>query len=99
MQPLFKLCVGLPFWPMSSMRKTHAHFCCAQTAQTAQTATYMQPLFKLCVGLLVEHVECIDSLAGVPDVMRVQLAQAVCASCKLEPEVGLIVCVYVCVCV
>uniref|UniRef100_A0A7S3QLR1 F-box/LRR-repeat protein 15-like leucin rich repeat domain-containing protein n=1 Tax=Dunaliella tertiolecta TaxID=3047 RepID=A0A7S3QLR1_DUNTE len=50
--------------------------------------TRVQPLFELCIAMLVDHVDCIDSLFGVPDVMRVRLAEAVCASCKMEPEVS-----------
>jgi len=55
--------------------------------ENAAHARAAQPLFEMCIALLVDHVDCIESLAGLPDVMRVKLAEAASACCKLEPEV------------
>ena len=47
----------------------------------------MQPLFDICVDVLVEHVDCIESLWGVPDAMRVKLSRLACAKNKLDAQV------------
>jgi DNA repair protein RAD7 len=47
-------------------------------------------LFSLSVKLLVNHINAVTSLWGVPDPIRSQLAAAVCAQRKLSPEVALL---------
>ncbi|GFR40008.1 hypothetical protein Agub_g543, partial [Astrephomene gubernaculifera] len=46
------------------------------------------PLFSLCLDVLTEWVECVESLEGVPDVIKVRLAAHVCARRKMSPEVS-----------
>jgi DNA repair protein RAD7 len=51
-------------------------------------ARHVPPLFSLCLDLLVEHVDEIDSLWGLPDAIRGRLAAAVCAKRRLSPSVA-----------
>ncbi|KAG2483984.1 hypothetical protein HYH03_017151 [Edaphochlamys debaryana] len=46
------------------------------------------PLFATCLGVLTAWVECVESLEGVPDAIRVRLAASVCAQRKMSPEVS-----------
>uniref|UniRef100_A0A7S0WKY4 F-box/LRR-repeat protein 15-like leucin rich repeat domain-containing protein n=1 Tax=Chlamydomonas leiostraca TaxID=1034604 RepID=A0A7S0WKY4_9CHLO len=50
----------------------------------------VRPLFELCIAMLVEHADCIDSLAGLPDVIRARLASAVCEAKLMTPEVAML---------
>lgn len=46
------------------------------------------PLFDACLRVLTTYVDCIESLVGVPDAIRVRLAASVAAKRKLSPQVG-----------
>lgn len=47
-------------------------------------------LFDACVDVLVEYVECVETLWGIPDVIKVKLANAVCQQRKLTPEAAVL---------
>ncbi|CAK0785667.1 hypothetical protein CVIRNUC_008878 [Coccomyxa viridis] len=44
-------------------------------------------LFDMCLGLLVEHIEDIETLYGLPSAIKVQLATAVCSARLMTPTV------------
>lgn len=46
------------------------------------------PLFQIALRLLVTHIDAVESLWGVPDPIRSQLASAVCARRALSPDVA-----------
>ncbi len=60
---------------------------CLGPRPTARVAS----LFSVCLELLVEHVDAVVSLWGLPDSMRTALAVAVCAKRKMTAEVGAVV--------
>ena len=37
----------------------------------ARPRTRVRPLFSLCIDLLTEYIDCVDSLEGVPETIRV----------------------------
>lgn len=41
-----------------------------------------------CLDVLVEYIDAVESLWGLPDDMKVRLAAALCARRKLSPQVG-----------
>ncbi|GAX78034.1 hypothetical protein CEUSTIGMA_g5476.t1 [Chlamydomonas eustigma] len=45
-------------------------------------------LFTLCLTVLNEYVDCIDSLVGVPDTIRIKLAAFVCSKRRMSKEVA-----------
>mmetsp|Transcript_2379 Transcript_2379/g.6128 ORF Transcript_2379/g.6128 Transcript_2379/m.6128 type:complete len:534 (-) Transcript_2379:139-1740(-) len=45
-------------------------------------------LFDTTLGLLTEYVDCIESLDGIPDALRIKLAQSAAARRKLTADVG-----------
>jgi len=45
-------------------------------------------LFESCVSLLVEYIDCIESLEGVPDSIRVRLADGASATRMMSAEVA-----------
>ncbi len=47
-------------------------------------------LFHTCLRLLVQHVDAIVSLWGLPDVVKVALAAGVAAERRMTPEVRII---------
>ncbi|KAK9811364.1 hypothetical protein WJX72_002569 [[Myrmecia] bisecta] len=55
--------------------------------QGERPAYRVMPLQHACVELLVEYIEDVESLWGLPDSIKVRLAAAVCHQRKLEPEV------------
>ncbi|KXZ44033.1 hypothetical protein GPECTOR_75g757 [Gonium pectorale] len=46
----------------------------------------VQPLFGRCLEVLTEYIDCVESLVGVPDAIKVRLAADVCARRKMSPE-------------
>ncbi|GLC34657.1 hypothetical protein PLESTM_000222000 [Pleodorina starrii] len=48
----------------------------------------VRPLFDVCLDVLTAYVDCVESLWGVPDVIKVRLAASVCARRKMSPEVA-----------
>ena len=37
----------------------------------ARPRSCVRPLFSLCIDLLTEYIDCVDSLEGVPEAIRV----------------------------
>ncbi|KAG2430452.1 hypothetical protein HXX76_009975 [Chlamydomonas incerta] len=46
----------------------------------------VRPLFGQCLDVLTSYIECVESLWGVPDAIKVRLAAHVCARRKMSPE-------------
>ncbi|KAF6264728.1 hypothetical protein COO60DRAFT_17560 [Scenedesmus sp. NREL 46B-D3] len=46
------------------------------------------PLFQIALQLLVTHIDAVETLWGVPDPIRSQLASAVCGQRALSPDVA-----------
>eukprot|EP00198_Chlamydomonas_reinhardtii_P013477 XP_001702814.1 predicted protein [Chlamydomonas reinhardtii] len=47
----------------------------------------VRPLFGQCLDVLTAYIDCVESLWGVPDAIKVRLAAHVCARRKMSPEV------------
>ncbi|GIL72169.1 hypothetical protein Vretimale_462 [Volvox reticuliferus] len=48
----------------------------------------VRSLFETCLDVLTTYVDCVESLWGVPDVIKVRLATSVCRRRKMSPEVA-----------
>ncbi|GLI64150.1 hypothetical protein VaNZ11_007335 [Volvox africanus] len=48
----------------------------------------VRSLFDTCLDVLTTYVDCVESLWGVPDVIKVRLATSVCSHRKMSPEVA-----------
>ncbi|KAG2431299.1 hypothetical protein HYH02_013430 [Chlamydomonas schloesseri] len=46
----------------------------------------VKPLFGHCLDVLTAYIDCVESLWGVPDAIKVRLAAHVCARRKMSPE-------------
>ncbi|PNW75825.1 hypothetical protein CHLRE_12g559050v5 [Chlamydomonas reinhardtii] len=46
----------------------------------------VRPLFGQCLDVLTAYIDCVESLWGVPDAIKVRLAAHVCARRKMSPE-------------
>ncbi|GIL45521.1 hypothetical protein Vafri_2737 [Volvox africanus] len=47
----------------------------------------VRSLFDTCLDVLTTYVDCVESLWGIPDVIKVRLATSVCSRRKMSPEV------------
>ncbi|EFJ52453.1 hypothetical protein VOLCADRAFT_86557 [Volvox carteri f. nagariensis] len=48
----------------------------------------VRPLFEICLDVLTAYVDCVESLWGVPDVIKARMAASACARRKMSPEVA-----------
>lgn len=55
-----------------------------------RAACPVPPLLELCTDLLVEYIDAVESLWGVPDAIKVRLAAAVCIKRKMSPQAAML---------